>query len=131
VVAHLNLIRRLDADRLVACLAANDNATAARPVGWWLETPRHVLRRPDAELEPIHHLAPRQNRYALSARAGEGRVATGSGMILPDAVIEQWFERLHRCAIHRTCQRISAMTMLAWTSQSVRQPLHSHWLSLT
>ena len=75
-------------------LAANGNATAAGAAGWWLESRREQLRVPDAALEAIRHLAPRQNRYALGAAPGEGQAAPGWGVILPRAVIEQRFEGL-------------------------------------
>ena len=92
LVNSLDLIGRLDADRLAGHLAAQGNATAAGAAGWWLETRRVQLRVSDAALEAIHHLAPRQNRYALGAAVGEGRVASGWGVILPSAVVEQRFE---------------------------------------
>ena len=94
LVNSLNLIGRLDADLLAEHLTANQNATAAGAAGWWLETRREQLRVPDAALERIHHLAPRQNRYALGALVGEGKTAPGWGVILPGAVIEQRFEGL-------------------------------------
>jgi len=94
LVNSLNLIGRLDADRLAGHVAANGNATAAGAAGWWLQTRREQLRVSEAALETIHHLAPRQNRYALGAVAGEGRVAPGWGVILPSAVVEPRFEGL-------------------------------------
>jgi len=94
LVNSLNLIGRLDPDRLAVHLTANGNATAAGAAGWWLETRRDQLRISDAALEAIRRLAPRQNRYALGAAVGEGRVAPGWGVILPSAVVEQRFEGL-------------------------------------
>jgi len=94
LVNSLNLIGRLDAERLAGHLAANGNATAAGAAGWWLETRREHLRIPEAALEAIRQLAPRQNRYALGAAVGEGQAAPGWGVILPTAVIEQRFEGL-------------------------------------
>jgi predicted transcriptional regulator of viral defense system len=90
----LDLVGRLDLDRLVTHLKANDNATAAGAAGWWLERQREALRVPEAVLEAIRALAPRQTRYALGAAAGEGRAAAGWGVILPKEVIEQRFEGL-------------------------------------
>jgi len=94
LINSLLLIGRLDADRLAGHLAANGNATAAGAAGWWLETRRERLCVPDAALKAIRHLAPRQYRYALGAAVGEGQAATGWGVILPTAVIEERFEGL-------------------------------------
>lgn len=90
----LGLIGRLDVDRLATHLAANGNATAAGVAGWWLERRREALRVPDAALEAIRSLAPRHARYALGAAAGEGRAATGWGVILPRSIADQSFEGL-------------------------------------
>ncbi len=94
LVNSLALIVRLDADRLARHLADNGNATASGAAGWWLETRRDSLRVPEAALDAVRRLAPRQNRYALGAAVGEGQVAHGWGVILPTAVIEQRFEGL-------------------------------------
>lgn len=94
LVNSLDLVGRLDAERLAAYLAANGNATAAGAAGWWLESRRERLRVPDAALEAIHKLAPRQNRYALGAAVGQGQAAPGWGVILPHAVVDQRFEGL-------------------------------------
>ena len=94
LVNSLNLIGRLDTDRLTQHLAANCNATAAGAAGWWLETQREHLRILDATLEAIRDLAPRQNRYALGAAVGHGRTAPGWGVILPAALVERRFEGL-------------------------------------
>lgn len=90
----LDLIGRLDVDRLATHLAAKGNATAAGAAGWWLERRQEVLNVSGAALETVRALAPRQVTYALGAKAGEGRAATGWGVILPRAVIEQSFEGL-------------------------------------
>ena len=42
----LDLIVRLDGDRLARHLAANRNATAAGAAGWWLERRREPLAGP-------------------------------------------------------------------------------------
>jgi len=94
LVNSLDLIPRLDADRLAQHLAANHNATAAGAAGWWLERRREALRVSDAALDKIRALAPRQSRYALWAGVGEGRSAPGWGVILPSAVLEPRFEGL-------------------------------------
>ena len=72
LVNSLDLVGRLDAERLAAHLAANGNATAAGAAGWWLELRREHLRVPDTALEAIHELAPRQNALR-PGRDGRGR----------------------------------------------------------
>ena len=94
LLSSLDLIGRLDVPRLVGHLAANDNATAAGAAGWWLERQRELLRVSDAQLEAVRALAPRQASYALGAVTGQGRAATGWGVILPRTVIEPRFEGL-------------------------------------
>jgi predicted transcriptional regulator of viral defense system len=88
----LDLIVRLDGDTLARHLAANQNATAAGAAGWWLERRREPLRVPDAAIEAVRALAPRQTRYALGATAGEGRSAPGWNVVLPARVIDAGFE---------------------------------------
>jgi predicted transcriptional regulator of viral defense system len=90
----LDLIGRLDSDKLTQHLAANCNATAAGVAGWWLERRRESLRVPDAALDAIRVLAPRQTRYALGAVAREGRPAPGWNVVLPSTVILPRFEGL-------------------------------------
>ena len=90
----LDLVGRLDSEKLARHLAANGNATAAGVAGWWLERRREALRVPDAALDAIHALAPRQTRYALGAVAREGRPASGWNVVLPSTVIEPRFEGL-------------------------------------
>ena len=94
LVNSLDLVGRLDADGLAAHLAANGNATAAGAAGWWLESHREHLRVPESALAAIHKLAPRQNRYALGATVGQGQAASGWGVILPRAFVDQRFEGL-------------------------------------
>jgi predicted transcriptional regulator of viral defense system len=90
----LALIGRLDAELVAQHLAAIGNATAAGAAGWWLESRREALRVPEAALDAIRLLTPRQNRYALGAVVGEGQVAAGWGVILPTTVIDARFEGL-------------------------------------
>ena len=90
----LDLIVRLDAEKLAQHLAANETATAAGVAGWWLERRREPLRVSDAAIEAVRALAPRQTRYALGAVAGEGRSAPGWNVVLPARVIDAGFEGL-------------------------------------
>ena len=94
LINSLDLVVRLDADKLVRHLAANGNAIAAGAAGWWLERRQASLQVPDAALAVIRALSPRQTRYALGARAGEGVPASGWNVIVPAAVAEAGFEGL-------------------------------------
>jgi predicted transcriptional regulator of viral defense system len=88
----LDLIVRLDAEKLARHLADLGNATAAGAAGWWLSRRQAALQVPDAALDAIRALAPRQTRYALGATAGEGRPAPGWNVILPAAIADAGFE---------------------------------------
>lgn len=68
------------------------NAAAAGALGFWLAHERHRLGVAEAALEDLRALAPRQNRYALGATAGQGRAATGWNVILPAGIIEQYLD---------------------------------------
>ena len=52
------------------------------------ELPDHPM------LRQLHAMAPRQARYALGARPGEGRTAKGWNVILPLDIMERRFEGL-------------------------------------
>jgi predicted transcriptional regulator of viral defense system len=94
LINSLDLVGRLDAERLAAHLAAIGNSTAAGAAGWWLESRREHLRIPESALEAIHKLAPLQNRYALGATVGHGQAAPGWGVILPRTFVDQRFAGL-------------------------------------
>ncbi len=94
LISSLDLVGRLDPDRLIARLAALRNATAAGAAGWWLESRREQLDVPVAALDRLQALAPKQNRYALGAAAGSGRLAPKWRVILPEAVLNPAFEGL-------------------------------------
>jgi predicted transcriptional regulator of viral defense system len=94
LISSLDLIGRLDPDRLITRLAALRNATAAGAAGWWLESRLEQLWVPPAALERLQALAPRQNRYALGAVAGAGRLAPKWRVILPEAMLNPAFEGL-------------------------------------
>jgi predicted transcriptional regulator of viral defense system len=88
----LDLVGRLDARLLLSRLEALGNATAVGAAGWWLEANQERLGVADAILDALRALAPRQNRYALGARPGCGKLARGWKVILPEAVLNPSFE---------------------------------------
>lgn len=88
----LDLVARVDTAALVRHARALSNATAAGALGYWLEREQDRLGVESAVLKKLHALAPRQARYALAAKPGEGRTATGWNVILPVEVIESRFE---------------------------------------
>jgi predicted transcriptional regulator of viral defense system len=94
LISSLDLIGRLDSDRLITRLAALRNATAAGAAGWWLESRRDEFRVPDGALVRLQSLAPKQNRYALGAVPGGGRLARRWRVILPEAVLDRAFDGL-------------------------------------
>ena len=90
----LDLVVRVDALALVRYVRALGKATAAGAVGFWLEREQGRLGVPDAALEELRALMPRQPRYALGAKPGEGKTAQDWNVILPVDVIERRFEGL-------------------------------------
>ena len=90
----LDLVARVDAAALVRHARALGNAAAAGALGYWLEREQERLGIENAALQTLRALAPRQARYALGAKPGEGRTATGWNVILPLQVIERRFEGL-------------------------------------
>ena len=62
--------------------------------GWWLERRQEQLGAPAGVLDRLEVLAPKQNRYALGAAPGAGRLAPRWRVILPEAVIDARFEGL-------------------------------------
>ena len=90
----LDLIARVDAAALARHVRSLGNATAAGALGYWLERERSRLGVPDAALDDIRKRAPRQVRYALGTKSGEGRTAKGWNVILAHEVIEHRFEGL-------------------------------------
>lgn len=94
LVNSLDLVTRLDPRRLTARLDAMGNATAAGAAGWWLERNAERLGVTAAAIDALRPLAPKQNRYALGAATGTGRLAAGWRVILPEAVLSPAFEGL-------------------------------------
>ncbi len=90
----LDLVVRADAATLVRYARELGKATAAGALGFWLERDRQRLGVPESALEELRTLAPSQVRYALGAKPGEGRTATGWNVILPVGVVESRFEGL-------------------------------------
>jgi predicted transcriptional regulator of viral defense system len=94
LISSLNLVGRLDPNRLFDRLAALGNAAAAGAAVWWLERRREQLGTSVGALERLNTLAPKQNRYALGATPGTGRLAPSWRVILPAAVLDARFEGL-------------------------------------
>jgi predicted transcriptional regulator of viral defense system len=94
LMSSLDLVTRLDARRLAARLGALGNATAAGAAGWWLERNAQRLGVTEAAIALLRPLAPKQNRYALGASTGAGRLAPGWRVILPETVLAPGFEGL-------------------------------------
>ena len=90
----LDLITRLDLRKVASRLQALGNATAAGAAGWWLERNADRLGLTAAEIDLLRPLAPKQNRYALGATPGAGRLAPGWCVILPEAVLSPTYEGL-------------------------------------
>ena len=82
----------IDIDAMVRFAAKLGNAAAAGVLGYWLECERSTLEVPDSALQQLRALAPRQSRYALGAKPGQGRAATGWNVILPNDVVERYFD---------------------------------------
>ncbi|NJM35949.1 MAG: hypothetical protein HC850_16085 [Rhodomicrobium sp.] len=58
----------------------------------WLEREQERLGVDNAALKRLGALAPKQARYALGAKPGEGRVASGWNVILPLEIMDRRFE---------------------------------------
>ena len=70
------------------------SAGSAGAAGWWLESRRDQLGVSAGALDRLQALAPKQNRYALGAVSGAGRLAPRWRVILPEAVLNPAFEGL-------------------------------------
>lgn len=81
-----------DTDAVVDFARRLGNAAAAGALGYWLDRDRHLLSVTAAALEGLRSLAPRHARYALGARPGHGRAATGWNVILPAAIVERYLD---------------------------------------
>ena len=92
LINSLDLIGRLDTRLVLRRLTALGNAAAAGAAGWWLEANQERLGVPDEALAELEALAPRQNRYALGASPGGGKLASRWRVILPDSVVNPTFE---------------------------------------
>ncbi|MGH8319969.1 MAG: type IV toxin-antitoxin system AbiEi family antitoxin domain-containing protein [Steroidobacteraceae bacterium] len=81
---------RLDIDALLYFAARMGNAAAAGVLGFWLDCERARLEVTYATLQHLRAFAPRQSRYALGAKPGRGRAATGWNVILPHEITERY-----------------------------------------
>ena len=90
----LDLVPRVETAALLRHVRELGKATAAGAMGFWLEREQAALRVPDAALEELRALMPRQPRYALGARPGTGRMARGWNVILPERFVDRDFEGL-------------------------------------
>lgn len=88
----LDLVARVDAAALVRHMRALGNAAAAGALGYWLEREQGWLGVPNTAIKELRAMAPRQARYALGAKPGEGRTAKGWNVILPLGAVERRFE---------------------------------------
>jgi hypothetical protein len=83
---------------MLQCSSATcaQSVTPAAPgvLGFWLKREQKRLGIHDTALRQLYAMAPRQARYALGARPGEGRTAKGWNVILPVDVVERRFEGL-------------------------------------
>lgn len=88
----LDLVVRVDPAAVVRHARALGNATAAGALGYWLEREQERFGVESPALKKLRALAPRQARYALGAKPGEGRTAAGWNVILPLEIVERDFE---------------------------------------
>ena len=82
----------LDIDAVIDLAGRMGNAAAAAALGYWLECERVRLDVTEAALHRLRSFAPKQSRYALGARPGRGRAATGWNVILPSELIERYLD---------------------------------------
>ena len=97
LLRSLELVHQLDCLEAVRHMRSLGNAAAAGALGFWMESARGFIdaRGLDAALAELRELAPKQARYALGARVGEGRLIRGWNVILPaDAVGPGYGEQL-------------------------------------
>jgi predicted transcriptional regulator of viral defense system len=88
----LDLVPRVDGAKLRDHVAGVGNATAAGLCGWWLETAAERLRLSPAAIEAFRPLAPKQARYALGAKPGSARQASGWKVLVPADLADRRFE---------------------------------------
>jgi predicted transcriptional regulator of viral defense system len=82
----------LDIEALVDFARQLNNASAAAALGYWLDRERNRFGVKSAAVLDLHSLAPRHPRYALGAKPGRGRAATGWNVILPADIVERYFD---------------------------------------
>ena len=97
LLRSLELVHQLDCLNTARHMRSLGNAAAAGALGFWVESARGFIdaRGLDAALEELRQMAPKQARYALGARPGEGRLIRDWNVILPaDAVGPGYEEQL-------------------------------------
>lgn len=82
----------IDNDALISLAERAGNAAAAGVLGYWLECERDRLNVSASLLQHLRSLSPRQSRYALGAKPGRCRAAPGWNVILPDEIVERYFD---------------------------------------
>jgi predicted transcriptional regulator of viral defense system len=82
----------LDIEALVDFARLLNNSSAAAALGYWLDRERNRFGIKSAAILDLHSLAPRHPRYALGAKPGRGRAATGWNVILPADIVERYFD---------------------------------------
>ncbi len=88
----LNLVERVNAAALLRSARTLNNALAIGALGFWLETQKNRLGISGAALAGFHRLAPKQLRYALGTKPGNGKTAPSWNVILPAGIVSPSFE---------------------------------------
>ena len=88
----IDLIVRINANRLIEQVRARSNATVAGAIGFWLERNQKRLRVPTQTLEELRALSPMNLRYALGSEKCKNKAVKDWNVILPLDVVEPSFE---------------------------------------
>ena len=94
LLRSLVLIHQLDCAATARHMRSLGNAAAAGALGFWLKRARGFIdaRGLDDALEELRGMAPKQARYALGTRVGEGRLVRDWNVILPADAVEPGYE---------------------------------------
>ena len=90
----LEFVMRIDTFTLVRYVRMLGKATIAGAIGFWLEREQERLGVSDAVLDELRTLMPKQLRYALGTKPGEGVAIRDWNVILPIDIVEPTFEGL-------------------------------------